>query len=100
MGFLLFNAGDHVAGCHAQGLFPLLTSGWTLFQPTAVQTSIKGPAFSPICSQQQSEREKELKRKEDRRKGERKERRRKKRKERRERKREKEKGRTGRGKKK
>jgi hypothetical protein len=23
----------HVTGCHAQGLFPLLTSGWTLVQP-------------------------------------------------------------------
>jgi hypothetical protein len=34
------------------GVFPLLTSGWTLVQPTAIQTSIKGPAFSPICSQQ------------------------------------------------
>jgi hypothetical protein len=52
MGFLLVNAGDHVAGRHAQGLFPLLTSGWTLVQPTAVQTIIKGQAFSPICSQQ------------------------------------------------
>jgi hypothetical protein len=102
MGFLLVNAGGHVAGRHAQGLFPLLTSGWTLVQPTAVQTIIKGPAFSPICSQQRvsvrrrEERKKKIGGKE--KKG-REEKRREKRKERKERKREKEKGRRGRGKK-
>jgi hypothetical protein len=95
MGFLLVNAGGHIAGCHAQGLFPLLTSGWTLVQPMTVQTSIKGPAFSPICSQQRvsmRKREERKKKKEGKEKKGREEKRK-------ERKREKEKGRRGREKK-
>jgi hypothetical protein len=86
MGFLLVNAGGHAAGCHAQGLFPLLTSGWTLVQPMTVQTSIKGLAFSPICSQQRvsmRKREERKKKKEGKEKKEREEKRKEKKREKR-----------------
>jgi hypothetical protein len=79
------------------GVFPLLTSGWT---STTVQTSIKGPAFSPICSQQRvsvRKREERKKKKGGKEKKGREEKRKEKKREKR--KKEKEKGRRGRGKK-